>query len=714
MTNGFFTLKQKIFRTIKDSNDETENVFYSTLTYSDSTLICPRGRVFSRNGVLKNHQFINNDPFFMEYDYEKNIILTKLGSVYRYLKKDDYRSYQFTDFTNKEIKDLVQDKKYNYLALRTFLKKGELIFTSPNDITKTIKRIPFPSIINKLYQENTDHLLVGTINGLYRFNIKTLNIHFLGLKGIQIRDIIKTKEGNIWITTLGRGIFLKQKNTFKPIPPDFNKNILTAHTIIEDRNNYLWIPTNNGLYRAEKTQLLNTLQDNSKQINYYRFTKKDGFFTNEFNGGGHPSYNFLKNGEIVLPSMDGLVFFDPNSIKNSYPQNGFFVERALLDDKEIRLQNNMELSQDFNKLEIFVDVPYFGNQDNLFIQAKYENSSKKNNWEDISNIKKITLAKLDPGNHSITIRVLKSAKGEYYYKTLKLYVKPYFYQTALFRIVVFFLLIALVYFIIKIREKRFQRANRELEAIVEDKTKELLHTVELLQNAKKDLEKESIQQKRLIGTITHDITSPIKFISMGLGAILDHKKFGEEMNEKIIKSLHQSSSQLYLFSKILKEYSEIYNENKAYETFKYSVYDIVEEKKNLFEEIAKNNNTIIKNSVSKALKIGINKKILTAILHNLIDNAVKNTPIGTIEILAYSEEKNTFLEVKDTGNGISEEKIKYYEWIQEYPEKDKLSLQKFGLGLHLIIQLLQIIDGKLIIEKNTPKGTVFKIKIIDK
>ena len=268
--------------------------------------------------------------------------------------------------------------------------------------------------------------------------------------------------------------------------------------------------------------------------------------------------------------------------------------------------------------------------------------------------------------------------------------------------------------IIKIREKRLQKVNRELEAIVEDKTKELLHTVELLQNAKKELVKESIQQKRLIGTITHDITSPIKFISMGLGAILDHKKFGEEMNEKIIKSLHQSSSQLYLFSKIIKEYSEIYNENKAYETFEYSVYDIVEEKKNLFEEIAKNNNTIIKNSVSKALKIGINKKILTAILHNLIDNAVKNTPNGTIEILAYSEEKNTFLEVKDTGNGISEEKIKYYEWIQEYPEKDKLSLQKFGLGLHLIIQLLQIIDGKLIIEKNTPKGTVFKIKIIDK
>lgn len=710
-TNGFFTLKKPLFKTIKDTVLPEKNSFYSTLPLSDSTVICPAGRIISKNGILKRLDFIKSNEYIVEFDEEHNILITRYGKLHKYYRKTGYATSSQINFPDTEIMDILKDRKQNFMALRIRNKRAELVYSEPKEPLKITRRVAFTAMINKLYKLNDDFLLLGTLNGLYKMDIRKGKPILLGLRNVQIRDIIKTSEGNLWVTTFGGGIFFMKNNRLIKMPIDEEKSILSAHTIVEDPYNYLWIPTNNGLYRVDKRQMLLYADNNKHPIHFYRFSKKDGFSTNEFNGGGHPSHTKLKNGQFVLPSLHGLVFFNPKSINNIYPKNGFYAERGVLDGKEIEIGKRLELKQDFSRLDIYIDVPYFGSQDNLLIQAKHTGNAGNNNWETVGKDRKYSLTNLAPGAHSITIRVLKSAKGQFYYHSFQIYVKPYLYQTGYFWFIIFILTLLFIYIFITLREKKLQKVNQLLEKTVQEKTQELQNTILLLEDTTQDLLKESSQQKKLIGTITHDITTPIKFITMGLNTLMEKKSWANEMTLKVIQSLHQSSSQLFLFSKTLKQYADIYNENKDYEKFLYPLYELVEEKKKLFEEIAIKNGTNILNLVNPKEQLMVNRNILSAILHNLMDNAVKNTENGEV-IIDFVQNKTDFiLEIKDTGIGMNHEQMEYYTAVQENLENDKLTLQKFGLGLHLIIELLQMINGKLIIQKNTPKGTIIQIKI---
>jgi signal transduction histidine kinase len=159
----------------------------------------------------------------------------------------------------------------------------------------------------------------------------------------------------------------------------------------------------------------------------------------------------------------------------------------------------------------------------------------------------------------------------------------------------------------------------------------------------------------------------------------------------------------------LKEYADIYNEYRTDETELYSLYSLVEEKKILFEEIANNHNTTIVNLASKQLMIRTSKNILAVIIHNLIDNSVKFTRNGIITINGSDKDTLIILEITDTGIGMDDQKIEYYTKLQENIENEKLLLQKYGMGLHLVLQLLQMIESKIIIKRNEAKGTSFQL-----
>jgi K+-sensing histidine kinase KdpD len=83
-------------------------------------------------------------------------------------------------------------------------------------------------------------------------------------------------------------------------------------------------------------------------------------------------------------------------------------------------------------------------------------------------------------------------------------------------------------------------------------------------------------------SISHDITTPVKFI-----ALLQELTQSEDIRsqKKYFDSINKTSEQLYKFTLSLKEYTELYKQENTTEE-EYSVYDLIETKRLLFEEIA--------------------------------------------------------------------------------------------------------------------------------
>ena len=716
-TNGLQVISFPDFTTLQRHSSKPESVFYATLPYTKSSVITTFGESYDHNGLVENKSFESITPFFMAYDEKKNLIARKANDLVIYQKKVSYK--ETISKKNFILIDFFFDAN-RYYALEVYQKKdgtteysGNLLIYKDLSFKSVQKRFFFNNEPSKFLKFDEDHILVGTIKGLYKVSLKTNRILNLNPGNeLSIRSIIKSKDGNFWITTLGKGLYLLKNNRLVKMPYDANNNISSSHTILEDSHGFFWIPTNNGLYKVLESQLLQYVQNRQFKVNYYRFSKDSGFKTNEFNGGSNICGTRLQNGEFVLPSLDGLVFFDPMKIKSYYPEN-IYIERAIIDNKEQYFDKVLNLKPECNRIDIFIDIPYYSNPDNLVVEAKLS-GMPNSRWEPIGKDGKFSISNLSYGNHSFVVRILVSDDGKYIYKKIKIIIPPYFYQTLWFKLFISSIILLLLYIVVRWRIRFLKKKNHELEEIVNSRTKSLSDTVEKLKITKIKLHKEIEQQKKLIGTITHDITTPVKFIALTAKEALNQNELSGQQSEKILNSIYKSSDQLYNFTITLKEYADIYTHHRSNKTELYSLYHLIDEKRVLFNAIAENHHTVIINNVDKAIWVWISKNILSAIIHNLLDNSVKFTKNGTITIDSSVEGDTIILLITDTGIGMDEKKIEYYTKLQDNIENEKLLLQKYGMGLHLVLQLLQMIEGKIVFKKNKLKGTSFKLILTNK
>lgn len=705
------------FTTVQRPPSKPESVFYATLPYGSSSVINNYGEVYNRDGLVEDKHFKSIIPFFLAYDQEDNIIARKASDLLLYQKKKAYA--KIISKRSTILIDFFFDAK-RYYAFEALGKTDGTVGYSGvlivyNDLSfKTVKkRFLFNDEPTKFMKFDKNYLLAGTTKGLYKISLKTnkiINLH--PNTELSIRNIIQSKDGNFWITTSGKGFYLLKNNRLIKMPYDADNNLSSSHTILEDQKGFFWISTNNGLFKVRESQLLRYVKDKKTRVNYYRFSKVSGFKTNEFNGGSNVCGNKLGNGEFVFPSLDGLVFFKPTEIKSYYPEN-IHIERALIDGKERLFNQILNIKPESNRIDIFIDTPYYSNPDNLVIEAKLSGTTNVK-WESIGKDGKFSISNLTYGNHCFVVRVLVSDTGKYIYKKINIIIPPYFYQTLWFKILIASGILLFLYFLVRWRISFLKKKNHELEEIINSRTRSLSETVEKLEETKIQLHKEVEQQKKLIGTVSHDITTPIKFIALTAKEALNKNSSSEGYHEKVLSSIYKSSDQLYNFTITLKEYADIYSHHRSDKTELYSLHTLIEEKKVLFHAIAETNNTIIINNVDPTLWVWISKNILSAIFHNLLDNSVKFTKNGSITVESNIEGETIILSLTDTGIGMDEKKIEYYTKLQDNIENEKLLLQKYGMGLHLVLQLLQMIEGKIIFEKNKLKGTSFKLILINK
>lgn len=96
------------------------------------------------------------------------------------------------------------------------------------------------------------------------------------------------------------------------------------------------------------------------------------------------------------------------------------------------------------------------------------------------------------------------------------------------------------------------------------------------------------------------------------------------------------------------------------------------------------------------------------ILYNLIDNAVKYTIRGKVEINCFEQKENLVIEVSDTGIGIAPENLKFvFEPFKQYSNLTGGT----GLGLKVTKELVQLQGGTITVDSVVNKGTTFSVTL---
>ena len=105
--------------------------------------------------------------------------------------------------------------------------------------------------------------------------------------------------------------------------------------------------------------------------------------------------------------------------------------------------------------------------------------------------------------------------------------------------------------------------------------------------------------------------------------------------------------------------------------------------------------------------------LLRDVLDNVIDNAIKFTHDGGVDVSSFMEEKDgrceSVIQIKDTGIGIQKEKenILFQEFRQASEGLDR-KFEGIGLGLTISKKIIEKLNGKMYMQSSS-NGTTINI-----
>ncbi len=697
LTHGLYLFREKQFRVLTIGTESQS--FYPQALYRDSGVITQMGIAFSSRSY--DHPLLRHDGGFRSllrdsrghywmnavYAYEHHII--ELDTALRLLKKipiKDECAGCFREAPDKSI----------WISSA----QGDRIGTLKGDTIQWLSTRLRDKAIAYFLHENNDMIWIAGDKTLLKLNVRTgKEVHFKALESYMIETLYLDPQKILWIGTTGNGFFALKDNKVYPFPLDQKGYLKNTHTFLEDKSGFMWMSSNNGLFRCRKQDLLDYLGKKSRNVYYQYFSKESGFNTNEFNGNCIPSGIILGDGRFSLPSLDGLVQFYPDSIKKESPVYGVFIDQLSVDGKEQALSRPLILEPSFKRLEIALSAPFYGHPDNQILE--YNLLGFDNNWYPVKNDRVISLNTLAYGHYVLQLRKKSGfEKGDdrVIIKSLTFTVTPFFYQTWLFRIGLILALCLGVWGFIKARYAYLTAKNRQLGEEVNARTVSL-------RNANR------LKEKMLL-MVSHDLQSPLHFL--GYLSQLNYDVLQGQQHDKaseISLEIKNTSGKIFSFVEEFKLWARVQDEAYKLRSEAIALHRLLEELLAFFKELCALNGNDMLLQVDERIEVQTNRSLLKAILRNILDNANKNTRNGTITISCIlSEEHLGSIVITDTGNGIPAAELQRIERLIAASPGDNSAEPDASLGFQFIADFTSRIGGRLEIQSRKGEGTTIAIK----
>ena len=201
---------------------------------------------------------------------------------------------------------------------------------------------------------------------------------------------------------------------------------------------------------------------------------------------------------------------------------------------------------------------------------------------------------------------------------------------------------------------------------------------------------------------------------MGFADLITHQETDEEQRQTYKKEIQNACNQLLFIINDILDISTIETGKVPLKISKVSLQSIINHLKQIFEPIAheKNINFTIINPNQENILIETDELKLAQILSNIINNSIKFTDEGSVE-LSYSFEKQFIIfSISDTGIGIKPENHKAV--FDRFRQEDYTLNRKHkgtGLGLSISKAFTELLGGEIWFEPNKTKGTTFYLSI---
>ena len=242
--------------------------------------------------------------------------------------------------------------------------------------------------------------------------------------------------------------------------------------------------------------------------------------------------------------------------------------------------------------------------------------------------------------------------------------------------------------------------------------------LENMRNAKEKEEAKLLAENEklrsnLLRSISHDLRTPLTAISGNAGILLsDSESLSPETRNQMYSDIYDDAAWLYNLVENLLAVTRIEEGHMKLNTQPQLVEEMVSE---ALQHISRkrSEHTITVSHQDELLLAKCDARLIVQVIINLVDNAIKYTPIGShIAITTKGDGGCAVVSVADDGPGISDgEKERIFQMFYTGSNPIADSRRSLGLGLGLCKSIISAHGGEIHVADNRPKGTVFTFTV---
>lgn len=654
------------------------------------------GRGYQKNRVRDILRDSKGNLWICTYD---GLVLFKNGRVVR-------RYYQKNGLSNNKLRVIEEDASGNIWigtgkGLNRF-KDGKFVQYGKEAGLKN-------EFIMSIFEDSKQRLWVGTDGGgihrLENGKFRSYNEKH-GLASNVVFQIIEHKDGQLWIGTNG-GISRYDGTAFKSIT--FRQGLYSnsVFQIIIDSGNRCWLMTNKGIQQIDYQILDDIASGKISEIEEtITYDHSEGMRSSVVTGASIGDLG--KNGEILVPTFKGLTIIDPDEIPINTVKPPVLITDIRLNHRQLSGTGDITLPAGSESLEIhYTGLSLYAPDEVLF---HYKLEGFDNDWVDAGNRRVAYYTNLPPGDYTFKI---KAANNDGIWNeegtSIQFVKKAFFYQTRWFPVLVLTVLFLIAFSIYYLRTRQLKNKNQELQELIEIHTRDIQRQNLEITGQKEALKHLNTIKDKLFSIVSHDLRGPINSFS-GILELMRSESMTKEEIAMLCENLQGDLGRLKSLLDNLLNWAKTQMQGIKSNQVPIFLNEVVKENIDLLGPEASKKHITLVNKVEKDTRILADLDMAKLILRNLINNAIKFTPDnGKVIVDARSHADHVEISVADNGVGIPEDIAgKLFSNDYHYSKLGTSKEDGSGLGLLLCREFIEENGGKIWVESEEGKGSIFK------